>query len=37
MSEDKENMGDKLKRSVTFKIHGPKNPFKGNPFKKKEE
>jgi hypothetical protein len=37
MSEEKDSSTDKIKKAFSFKLHGPKNPFKGNPYKKKEE
>ncbi|TXT55193.1 MAG: hypothetical protein BAJATHORv1_40103 [Candidatus Thorarchaeota archaeon] len=37
VSEDKESMTDKLKRAFSIKVSKPKNPFKGNPYKKGEE
>ena len=37
MSDDKESVGEKTKKAFSFKLHGPKNPFKGNPFRKKED
>jgi len=37
MTDDKESSTDKVKKALSFKIHGPKNPFKRNPFKKKDE
>jgi hypothetical protein len=37
LNDKKESIGEKTKKAFSFKIHGPKNPFKGNPYKKKEE
>ena len=37
MTDDKDSTSGKVKKAFSFKIHGPKNPFKGNPYKKKDE
>jgi hypothetical protein len=35
LSDEKESIGEKTKKAFGVKVHGPKNPFRGNPFKKK--
>jgi len=38
LADEKESTGEKLKKTFSIKIHGPKNPFKAkNPYKKGEE
>jgi len=38
MTKDKESASEKLKKTFSIKIHGPKNPFrKKNPYKSDEE
>lgn len=38
LTDEKESTGEKLKKTFSIKIHGPKNPFKAkNPYKKGEE
>ena len=38
LSDEKESTTEKLKKTFSIKIHGPKNPFKTkNPYKKDEE
>jgi hypothetical protein len=34
MSQRKESTSEKKKEDTSFKIGKPKNPFKGNPYKK---
>jgi hypothetical protein len=37
LSKDKDSTGGKEKEPFKIKLHAPKNPFKGNPFKKDKE
>jgi hypothetical protein len=38
LPEEKESTSEKLKKTFSIKIHGPKNPFKTkNPYKKDED
>jgi len=37
LSKEKDSTGRKEKESYKIKLHAPKNPFKGNPFKKDKE
>ena len=38
LTEEKESTSEKLKKTFSIRIHGPKNPFKAkNPYKKNEE
>lgn len=38
MTKEKETTSERLKKTFSVKIHGPKNPFKSkNPYKKDEE
>jgi hypothetical protein len=37
LSEEKESTTEKVKDTFRIKLHAPKNPFKGNPFKKEKE
>ncbi len=37
LSKDKDSSGGKVKDTFKIKLHAPKNPFKGNPFKRETE
>ena len=38
LTDEKESTTEKLKKTFSIKIHGPKNPFKTkNPYKKDKE
>lgn len=37
MDKEEDSTGEKLKRNLSFKIGKPKNPFKRNPYKKRDD
>ncbi len=37
MNTEEESTGQKIKRNLSFKIGKPRNPFKKNPYKKKDD